>query len=116
MARSSSLCSHSFCGAGVVVCSQGSIWAYWAKKMERSGIRSLITGWCGKGAIWISRPGTSSQPWVQASVLRPPMFIAHEPQTPSRHERRNASVGSMVFLMWMSTSRSIGPHASTSTS
>ena len=64
----------------------------------------------------ISRPGTSSQPWVQARVLRPPMFMAQEPQTPSRHDRRNVSVLSMVFLMWISTSSTIGPQASTSTS
>ena len=81
-----------------------------------SGTRSLTTGMCGSGLMATSLPGTSSQPWVQARVLRPPMFMAQEPQTPSRHDRRKASVGSMVFLMWISTSRTIGPQASTSTS
>ncbi len=76
----------------------------------------MTTGWFGSGATSTASPGTSSQPWVQASVLRPPMFIAQEPQTPSRHERRNARVGSMVFLMWISASSTIGPHSSTFTS
>ena len=89
---------------------------YWAKNSVRSGIRSLTTGWCGSGLMEISRPGTSSQACVQASVLRPPMFMAQEPQTPSRHERRKASVGSSVFLMWMMASSTIGPQLSTSTS
>ena len=33
-----------------------------------------------------------------------------------RRERRNARVGSMVFLMWMMASSTIGPQAPTSTS
>ncbi len=84
--------------------------------MPRSGIRSLTTAWCGRGEIWIAFPGTSSQAWVQARVLRPPIFMAQEPHTPSRQERRNARVESMVFLMWMMTSSTIGPHWSTATS
>jgi hypothetical protein len=36
---------------------------------------------------------------VQASVLVPSMFIAQEPHTPSRQERRKVKVGSMSFLM-----------------
>jgi hypothetical protein len=32
-------------------------------------------------------------PLVQASVLVPSMFIAQEPQMPSRQERRKVSVG-----------------------
>jgi hypothetical protein len=32
---------------------------------------------------------------VQASVFWPSMFMAQEPQTPSRQERRKVSVGSM---------------------
>src|SRR5688500_7290783 len=53
---------------------------------------------------------------VQASVLVPSMFIAHEPQMPSRQERRKVSVGSISFLILISASRTIGPHASRSTS
>ena len=54
-------------------------------------------------------------PRVQASVLAPPMFIAHEPQTPSRQERRNVSVESILDLIQMSASRTIGPQSSRST-
>ena len=58
----------------------------------------------------------SSIAWVQASVLRPPMFMAQDPHTPSRHDLRKASVGSIVFLMWIMASSTIGPQLSTSTS
>src|SRR5688572_30013558 len=61
-------------------------------------------------------PFTSSIALVQASVLVPSMFIAHEPQMPSRHERRNVSVASTSFLILISASRTIGPHASRSIS
>jgi hypothetical protein len=53
---------------------------------------------------------------VHASVFRPSMFIAHEPQMPSRHERRNVSVGSISFLILISASRTIGPQLAMSTS
>ena len=52
---------------------------------------------------------------VQASVLVPSMFIEHEPQTPSRQERRKVSVGSMLFLIQISASRTIGPQSPVST-
>ena len=58
-----------------------------------------MTGMCGRGDSVISLPGTSDQAWVQARVLRPPTFTAQLPQTPSRHDRRMASVGSTVFLI-----------------
>jgi hypothetical protein len=45
----------------------------------------------------------------------PSMFIAHEPQMPSRQERRKVSVGSTLFLIQISASRTIGPQSSTST-
>ena len=54
-------------------------------------------------------------PLVQASVLTPSMFIAHEPQMPSRQERRNVSVGSTFDLIQISASRTIGPQSSRST-
>ena len=54
-------------------------------------------------------------PLVQASVLVPSMFIAQEPQMPSRHERRNVSVGSTFDLIQMIASRIIGPQSSVST-
>ena len=46
---------------------------------------------------------------MHASVLVPSMFIAHEPQMPSRQERRKVSVGSISFLILISASRTIGP-------
>ena len=49
---------------------------------------------------------------VQASVLPPPMFMAQEPHTPSRQERRKVSVGSISFLILISASRTIGPQLS----
>jgi hypothetical protein len=54
-------------------------------------------------------------PVVQASVFMPSMFIEHDPQIPSRHERRKVSVGSMVLLIQISPSRIIGPQSSRST-
>ena len=51
---------------------------------------------------------------MQASVLIPSMFIAQEPQIPSRQERRKVSVGSISFLILISASRTIGPHLSMS--
>jgi len=38
---------------------------------------------------------------VQASQFAPSMFIAQEPQTPSRQERRKVSVESILFLIKM---------------
>jgi hypothetical protein len=46
---------------------------------------------------------------MQANVLVPPIFIAHDPQIPSRHDRRNVKVGSISFLILMSASNIIGP-------
>lgn len=46
---------------------------------------------------------------MQASVLVPPIFIEHEPQIPSRHDRRNVRVGSISFLILINASKIIGP-------
>ena len=54
-------------------------------------------------------------PLVQASVLVPSMFMAQEPQMPSRQERRSVSVGSILFLIQSSASSTIGPQSSMST-
>jgi hypothetical protein len=43
------------------------------------------------------------------------MFIEHEPQMPSRQERRKVSVASISFLILISASRTIGPQRSVST-
>jgi hypothetical protein len=63
-----------------------------------------------------SPPPQSSIALVQASVLVPSMFIAHEPQMPSRQERRSVRVESISFLILSNASRTIGPHAARSTS
>ncbi len=70
---------------------------------------------CGSG-VMRTAPFTSSIGLRQASVLPPSMFIAHEPQMPSRQERRKVSVGSISFLILISASRTIGPQASRSIS
>ena len=46
----------------------------------------------------------------QARVLVPPMLIEHDPQMPSRHDRRKVSVGSSSFLILIRASSTIGPH------
>lgn len=46
-----------------------------------------------------------------ASVFVPSMFIEHEPQMPSRQERRKVSVGSISFLILIRASRTMGPHS-----
>lgn len=40
----------------------------------------------------------------------PSMFIAQDPQMPSRQERRNVKVGSISFLILIRASNTIGPH------
>jgi hypothetical protein len=52
---------------------------------------------------------------VQASQLVPSIVMEHEPQTPSRHERRKVRVESTLFLIQISASRTIGPQSSRST-
>eukprot|EP00850_Spirogloea_muscicola_P003880 SM000016S01868 [mRNA] locus=s16:333224:335708:+ [translate_table: standard] len=51
----------------------------------------------------------------QARPLEPLMFMAQEPQMPSRQERRNVSPGSCSFLILSSTSSIMGPQSFTST-
>lgn len=47
----------------------------------------------------------------QARVLTPSMFIAHDPQIPSRHDRRKVKVGSISFLIliWVLSAKQILP-------
>lgn len=52
----------------------------------------------------------------QARPFFPLMFIEHDPQIPSRHERRKVSVGSCSFLILMSASKTIIPQSLRSTS
>lgn len=53
---------------------------------------------------------------IQAKVLMPPMFMAQDPQIPSRHERLKVTVGSISFLILIKASSTIGPHEFKSTS
>ncbi len=46
---------------------------------------------------------------VQARRLTPLMFMAHEPQMPSRQERRKVRDESVAALIWISASSTIGP-------
>jgi hypothetical protein len=83
--------------------------------LVRSGTRSFTTGWCGSGLIFTAPSFTSCIDLVQASVFWPSMFMAQEPQTPSRQERRNVNVGSMWFLIQIRPSSTIGPQSWVST-
>ena len=47
---------------------------------------------------------------MQARELQPPMFMAHEPQIPSRHDLLNVKVGSISLLILINASKTIGPH------
>jgi hypothetical protein len=51
----------------------------------------------------------------QASELVPSMFMAQEPHTPSRQERRKVSVGSIFDFIQIKASSTIGPQSSRST-
>ena len=53
---------------------------------------------------------------MQARVLTPPIFIAHDPQMPSLQDLLNVTVESISFLILMSASRTMGPHVFRSTS
>jgi len=119
LARSSRLCKFSCdSGGGVRGCSQGLIDLYWAKKLLKSGTRSLITGICGNGYMRTDSffPPSVSIRHRHASVLLPFIFIAHDPQIPSRQERRKVSVGSISFLILIRASSTMGPHSARLTS
>ena len=70
----------------------------------------MITYMWGRGYTFTaSSPlGTAVR---HASPFCPFMFMAQEPQMPSRQERRKVSVGSCSFLIFMSTSSIMGPHS-----
>jgi hypothetical protein len=79
-----------------------------------STIRSRITGKPGKGR---SSTGSfsPSRLVMQASPFRPLMFIASEPHTPSRQERRSERLSSSA-LMRSSASSSMRSSGSSRTS
>src|SRR5438132_8220357 len=56
-------------------------------------------------------PSISAIALMQASALTPSMFMAHEPHTPSRQERRKVNVVSISFLILIKASRTIGPQS-----
>ena len=62
--------------------------------------------------IWWEGGGGEGS-WGHAAVVAsaPSMFIAHEPQIPSRHERRNVRVWSISFLILIRASRTMGPQS-----
>lgn len=64
----------------------------------------------------VARLRVSDMNRVHASQFVPSVFMAQEPQTPSRHERRKVRVESTLFLIQIRTSRTIGPQSSRSTS
>src|SRR5665213_1006318 len=87
---------------------------YCAKRCVRSGTRSLMISKFANGYI-VAGVAKSEINRVQASQFTPSMFIEQDPQTPSRHERRNVSVESTLFLIQNRASRTIGPQSSRST-
>jgi hypothetical protein len=75
------------------MCQKRELWSWWVHLL-----------W-GRGYIRESWLVLRSMRQRQARVFWPLMFIAHEPQMPSRHERRNVSVGSTSFLILIRASR-----------
>lgn len=47
---------------------------------------------------------------MQAKVFTPPIFMAQEPQIPSRQDLLNVRVGSISFFILIRASKTIGPH------
>ena len=45
---------------------------------------------------------------MHAKVLTPPIFIAQDPQMPSRHDLLKVNVGSISFLILIKASNTIG--------
>src|SRR5258708_30564398 len=71
---------------------------------------------CGSGVIRLVPFLRLSIGVRHANVLTPAIFIAQEPQTPSRQDRRNDNVGSIWSLILTNASRTIGPQWSRSMS
>ena len=80
---------------------------YWLKNCVMSTIRSRTTGKPGSG-FKVMTPGKVSMLVKQAKPFLPLMFIASEPHTPSRQERRNDKLGScaLSFIRASSNMRS----------
>ena len=82
---------------------------YWLKNWVMSTIRSRTTGSPGKGRS-VTFSGRSAILVMHARPFLPLMFIASEPHTPSRQERRNESESSCAFRRTSASSsmRSVG--------
>ncbi len=63
---------------------------------------------CGSG-VMRTAPFTSLIGFRQASVLPPSMFIAQEPQIPSRQDRRKVRVGSTSIFTWRGLTIDVSP-------
>jgi hypothetical protein len=71
---------------------------------------SKLAGVRADGVHWARSPACRLALVRQARPLVPSMFIAQEPQMPSRHDRRRLNVWSCSSLILSSTSSIIGPH------
>jgi len=76
----------------------------------------LLLDWISGRGLILTSPLISLMGFVHASVLVPSIFIAQEPQIPSRHERRSVNDGSISFLIFKMASSTIGPQSSRSIS
>ena len=81
---------------------------YCLKKRVMSTTRSRMTGKLGSGR---SRTGSFKPRTgvMHARPLRPLMFMASEPHTPSRQDLRNVSVLSIALMRRMTSSSMISP-------
>ena len=75
-----------------------------------SSYLSFLSGPCWLQRIHLRIISFASTYHKQARVLSPLMFMAQEPQIPSRHERLKVRVGSTSFFILMRASRTMGPH------
>src|SRR5574343_1305881 len=94
--RSCGDCRRSFSGGGVSLMTYGLMEWYCLKNWVMSTIRSRMTGRPGSGrsSIGCFRSLMSVR---QARPFLPLMFMASEPHTPSRQERRNDMESSLIF-------------------
>lgn len=77
-----------------------------------TGTKSFTTNMCGKGNTLVTFEASLIFA-IQANVLVPSIFIAQEPQIPSRQERLNVRVESSSFLILIKASNTIGPQLKT---
>jgi hypothetical protein len=71
---------------------------------------------CGNGATFVVSPAVDfSTLDKHANVFTPLMFIAHDPQMPSRHDLRKLNEWSCSSLIFKRTSSIIGPQSFKST-